>query len=258
MSVVEAQALYEVLLTSGSSRFNQAVTTPFVTGPVADKLGPFTDNEYCAAILQGTIDFDDLAAITEVHDLIRGMRYPNPAHPTPPIDTTITTEDLSALVKNHCEHTSSSPSGHHFGHYHTLLCDPDILGYIASIVNFCFQWGKTLHRWEKVTYTLIPKEPGISKLTCIQCIPLIEVDLNHLCLSEIYGKRLMDNAEQYYDLLHASQYSSRKGKMAIRAVLLKRFSYDIIQQSRMDACMVDNDVAACYDQVIPSIAMIKS
>jgi hypothetical protein len=68
---------------------------------------------------------------------------------------------------------------------------------------------------------------------------------------------MMHNAEQH-GLLHKAQYGSRKGKMAISAVLLKRLSYDIIRQTRMDACVVDNDAAACYDRVIPSIAMIKS
>ena len=46
--------------------------------------------------------------------------------------------------------------------------------------------------------------------------------------------------------------------MAISAVLLKRLSYDIICQTRMDACMFDNDASACYDRMIPSITMIKS
>jgi hypothetical protein len=46
--------------------------------------------------------------------------------------------------------------------------------------------------------------------------------------------------------------------MAISAILLKCLSYDIIRQTQMDACVVDNDAATCYDPVIPSIAMIKS
>jgi hypothetical protein len=46
--------------------------------------------------------------------------------------------------------------------------------------------------------------------------------------------------------------------MAISAVLLKRLSYDIIRQARMDACMFDNDASACYDRMIPSISMIQS
>ena len=56
----------------------------------------------------------------------------------------------------------------------------------------------------------------------------------------------MDNAEQF-GLLHKGQYGSRQGKMSISAVLLKRLSYDIIRQSRMDACMFDND-AVCLKQ----------
>jgi hypothetical protein len=41
---------------------------------------------------------------------------------------------------------------------------------------------------------------------------------------------MMNNVEQH-GLLHKAQYGSRKGKMAISAVLLKRLSYDIIRQT---------------------------
>jgi hypothetical protein len=40
--------------------------------------------------------------------------------------------------------------------------------------------------------------------------------------------------------------------MLISAVLLKRLSYDIARQTRMDAIMFDNDATACYDRIIPS------
>jgi hypothetical protein len=77
-SVIESQALYEVLLASGQKHFKQAANTPFATGPVADKLGPFVHNDYCDAILQGTVNIEALADLTEVQDLVRGMRYPDP------------------------------------------------------------------------------------------------------------------------------------------------------------------------------------
>jgi hypothetical protein len=66
----------------------------------------------------------------------------------------------------------------------------------------------------------------------------------------------MLNAEKH-GILHKAQFGSRKGKMAISAVLLKWLSYDIIRQSQMDACMFDNDASACYDHMIPSISMIQ-
>jgi hypothetical protein len=50
-------------------------------------------------------------------------------------------------------------------------------------------------------------------------IVLIEGDLN-ICLSELFSRRLMLNAEQY-GILHKGQYGSRQGKMAISMVLLK-------------------------------------
>ena len=86
-------------------------------------------------------------------------------------------------------------------------------------------------------------------------IVLIEGDLN-ICLSKIFSRRMMLNAEKH-TLLHKGQFGSRKGKMAISMALLKRVSYDIICQTRMDACMFDNDATACYDCIIPSMAMLK-
>jgi hypothetical protein len=75
-------------------------------------------------------------------------------------------------------------------------------------------------------------------------------------LSELFGRRLMANAEKH-DILHKAQFGSRQGKMAISAVLLKCLSYDTIRQTRMDACIFDNNASACYDRMIPSIAMIS-
>jgi hypothetical protein len=108
------------------------------------------------------------------------MKYPDPTQPTPTIDTTITTEAFTDMVQNHCKCTSSSPSGQHFGHYRTLLRAPELLGNIAALAHFCFKWGTTLRRWEKVTHTLIPNEPGIPKINRIRRITLIKADLN-LC-----------------------------------------------------------------------------
>jgi hypothetical protein len=61
----------------------------------------------------------------------------------------------------------------------------------------------------------------------------------------------MANAEKR-QLLHPHQYGSRKGKMCISTVLIKRISYDHIRQTRTDAIMFDNDASACYDRIIPS------
>ena len=112
-----------------------------------------------------------------------------------------------------------------------------------------------MKRWENAIQPLILKDPGTPKINRMRHIALIEGDLN-ICLSEIFSQRMMQNAEKY-GLLHRGQYGARRGKMAISMVLLKWLSYDIIQQTRMNACMFDNDATACYDHIIPSMAMIK-
>ena len=113
-----------------------------------------------------------------------------------------------------------------------------------------------MRRWEKVIQPQIPKDKGIPRITRIRRITLIEADLN-ISLSELFGRRLMDNAETH-NLLHPHQFGSRKGRMAISAVLLKRLSYDHIRQTRMDAIMFDNDARACYDRMIAALAALMS
>jgi hypothetical protein len=139
--IIEAQALFEVLTKDSQEHFHQAAETPFVSGPIASKIGPFADNDYCDAVLKGTFEFEDLAERTEVQDLIKGMRYPDPARPTPSIDTSLTYKGFQSAIKNTRERTSSSPSGRHYGHYRALLRSPTMLGIIAALANFCFQWG---------------------------------------------------------------------------------------------------------------------
>jgi hypothetical protein len=255
-SVIEAQALFEVLTKNCQKHFQQAEATPFVTGPIAEKIGPFDDNEYCDAVLEGRFDFEELAECTEVQDFVRGLQYPDTASPTPLIGTTLDEEGFISAIAHTRERTSSSPSGRHYGHYRALLRKPTILGIIAALANFCFNWGVTMARWKKVIQPQIPKDKGTPRINQIRRITLIEADLN-ISLSELFGRRLMDNAEKY-NLLHPHQFGSRKGKMSISAVLLKRVSYDVIRQTRMDAIVFDNDASACYDRIIPSMAAIAS
>jgi hypothetical protein len=147
------------------------------------------------------------------------MQYPDPSNPTPLIDATIDEEGFNAAIAHTRERTSSSPSGRHYGHYRALLQSPETLGHIASLANFCFHWGVTMSQWEKVIQPQLPKDNGTTRITRIRRITLIQADLN-MCLSKLFGRRLMDNAETH-KLLHPHQFGSRKGRMSISAVLLK-------------------------------------
>jgi hypothetical protein len=94
-TIIDAQALFEALTDDGQKHFHQAADTPFVSGPIAEILSPFADNGYSDAILNGTFDLSTLDEMVEVHDIIKGMHYPHPTAPTPPIDITILNEQTN-------------------------------------------------------------------------------------------------------------------------------------------------------------------
>jgi hypothetical protein len=96
-------------------------------------------------------------------------------------------EGFISAIAHTRERSSSSPSGRHYGHYRALLQIPTILGLITSLANFCFDWGITMARWEKVIQPQIPKDKGTPQINQIQQITLIKADLN-LSLSKLFGR----------------------------------------------------------------------
>ena len=218
-SIVDTNDLHAILTKEGQMHYRQAASSPLVSGPIGEKIGPFDDNTHGDKILNGAFDLSNIDEMQEVKDIIHGMRYPDSGNPTPTFDTTIEHDQFYKAVYRMRERTSSSPSGQHYGHYRALLRDPTLLGCIASLANFCFTWGITLKHWEKAIQPLILKEPGTPRIHRMQCIVLIKGDLN-ICLSEIFSCCMMNNAEKY-GLLHRGQYGACREKMTISMVLLK-------------------------------------
>ena len=80
-ALLEAEAIWEALLHQGHAHFSQALDTPFATGPIADRVGPFKQNEFSDQILQGTFDINLLTNSVEVCDIIKSMQYQDTATP---------------------------------------------------------------------------------------------------------------------------------------------------------------------------------
>ena len=88
-SIVDADELHDVLTKEGQMHYQQAASSPLVSGPIGEKIGPFDDNTHGDDILNGTFDLSNIDEMQEVKDIIYGMQYPDPCHPTPTFDTTI-------------------------------------------------------------------------------------------------------------------------------------------------------------------------
>eukprot|EP00957_Ditylum_brightwellii_P051005 3867989-Ditylum_brightwellii.AAC.1 len=57
-------------------------------------------------------------------------------------------------------------------------------------------------------------------------------------------------------MLHPGQFGGRQGKDAQMLTLIEELKDDISYSSRKDIINFDNDVASCYDWIIPSLASL--
>ena len=88
-SIINANDLHAILTKESQMHYQQAASSPLVSGPIGEKIGPFDDNTHGDEILNGTFDLSNINEMQEVKDFIHGMQYPNPGNPTPTFDTTI-------------------------------------------------------------------------------------------------------------------------------------------------------------------------
>ena len=109
-SITDADELHNILTKEGQTHYQQAASSPLVSGPIGAKIGPFDDNTHGDDILNGTFDLSNINDMQEVKDIIYGMRYPDPSNPTPTFDTTIEHDQFYQAVYHTQERTSSSPS----------------------------------------------------------------------------------------------------------------------------------------------------
>lgn len=252
-ALLEAEAIWEALLHQGKEHFSQASDTPFATGPIADLIGPFEQNEHSQHILHGTFDIDSLTDDIEVRAIVRAMMYQNPNCP-PGFDCTITIEQLLEQFKKAKESIASSPKGLHYGHWKTLTQNPDAFFPYASMICFAFKWGIPPTTWETAVQPLIEKDQGSPKINRLRRIVLLDAGMN-MGFRIIFGHRMMKMATKM-NILSPHQFGSRSGHNALGCVLLKRLSYDTARLLVALLCVFDCDATACFDRMIPSQCMI--
>jgi hypothetical protein len=90
----------------------------------------------------------------------------------------------------------------------------------------------------------------------LRVIHLLEADLN-LALGIIWSRRLMKQGEELTDF-GDEQWGSRYGRSASTVVLLKHFTYELMQLTKTDGGTFDNDAKACFDRIIPALTNLRS
>ena len=165
------------------------------------------------------------------------------------------------------ESTSTSPSCRHLGHYKCLLpphSDPidkykstssyRILKVHLDLLNYCTTHGYSLHRWQTIVTTVIPKEHQNFKIHCLRVIHLYEADLT--ALFSIWSRRMIVESEKH-KCLHPGSYGARPGRTSTDPPFLTTLQIEIAHLTRTSLVNIPNNATQCYDRIVSNLAMVS-
>ena len=257
--------------------FSQANGSPFTVPPLSTQLGYDSQTETAKQILQGEYQYS--GGDSNVQLLLKYLNYTEDIEQLK-VETTISEEDFRSKMSVWRESTSTSPSGLHLGHYKALIAhhrysnipedeDEDhrqnrdrlnrmqreMLDLNLALLNYALTRGYSYHRWTKVANTILFKDPGVVKIHRTRVIHLYEADYN-LALG-LKWRAALYRAETLH-LLHNGQFGSRPLRSAIDPVFVEELQFELSRLTRKTVAQTNYDATACYDRIIPNLAMSAS
>ena len=259
--------------------FGQAHGSPFTVPPLADDLGFCGDKDGAEAIFRGQYDRTPFAEHVQIllqhlqvtQELIQEQSYP-----------TITDGEFVGKLQVWKESTATSPSGLHLGHYKALIArhefsddeaDPSqdqlqpsnkdewdqmqcaLRRFHLDIINYALERGYSFKRWQTIANTILFKDDDNIKLHRTRVIHIYEADYN--LILGLKWRMALYQAEAL-KMLNEGQYGSRPKRNAVDPVMLEELQFEISRISRRMLIQTNYDASACYDRIIPNLAMIAS
>ena len=151
------------------------------------------------------------------------------------------------------EETSSSESGIHFGHYIVGSKSDIISHYHASRVSVTLAHAIQLERWSRGLSVMLEKTLGVTLVTKLRAILLMEGDFN-ATNKIVYGVRMLQNARTYQ--MMPEEIFSEKNRMADDGTLCKTLFFDIARQACVGAAIASVDASNCYDRIAHAMASL--
>ena len=282
--------IVEHLQRRNRQHFGQAHGSPFTINPLATDLGFSGNTLQAEAILRG--QYEIAPSISDsVHLLIQHLQM---THEIASMDTypTVSLEEFKGKLKAWRESTTTSPSGMHLGHYKALLGkhkyshvsplatgtnrdDPHAQEHIRqlnlkseydqmqqslvelhlSLMNYALERGYSFHRWQCIANTILFKDPGNVKIHRTRVIHIYEADFN-LMLGIKWRVALYQS--EALKQLNEGQFGSRPRRNAVDPVMIEELQLEISRLTRRMFLQTNYDATACYDRIIPNLAMLAS
>ena len=259
-TITDKDEIFRLLAERNTKKLSTSNKPPFATGPLADAIGPYGDNEIVDKILDGTVTHENLGLSPqdvddELDALLTSLQYATttPGTKITEMSNDISLEEYKTLFTKTGEMTASSQSKTHMGHY-KASCERDNIALVhLSIMQVPFKYGFSLNRWQHSLHCMLLKKelPYIDKLRIIQ---LIEADFN-AAMKILLSRRLMRHAD------HAGANSNqthggRQGRSTYDAMIISQLSTDITRLNRSNLLVKFNDADGCYDRMRPELCSI--
>ena len=129
-----------------------------------------------------------------------------------------------------------------------------ILQVHLDLLNYCAQHGYSLHWWQKIVNTMIPKETNNFKIHRLWVIHLYEADLT--ALFSIWSRQMIV-ASKKHGRLHSGSYGARPGRTSTDPPFLSTLQNETAHLSRTLLVTIPNDATQCYDCIVANLAMVS-
>jgi hypothetical protein len=190
---------------------------PICNGKLFSKFGYTANTGAAQAVLDGTYvvpEGSDQATL----DLFAEVAEIRWQVPQDSVSICITLQQWKRYWKAVNKETSSSKSGLHFGHY-IVGCTSDIIThYHAAWVSVVIAHAIQLEQWSRGLSVMLEKTLGVTLVTKLWAILLMEVDFN-ATNKIVYGNRMMAKAREHALMLE--EIFSKRNRMADDGTLSK-------------------------------------
>jgi len=239
ISITNPEEIAAQICISNRNQYNQAVNTPFGSGPLATIIGRNGDTPEAEALLKGSLPTELLSSLMPETVRVLHTLASQTSQVSETKGPTISDEEFISTFRLINEATSSSPSGRHVGHYKAILKNPDMVSFHSTMMSIPFQVGIAPDRWTRVTDIMLEKDEGNPRCHRLRILALFEGDFNQ-AKRIILARRLSHHVEDH-NLVPHMQFGSRPGKNCHSAVLQKVLSHDIVRITKQTAAFMEND-----------------
>ena len=258
LAITDGPTIENLILNRNIRHFRQAETTPLATPEVIRKIGFGADTDRAEKILEGIDDPTDITDDEWSRYLLTSMKRHSKE-----LVIKITEEKMMNKYKRWKERTSTSPSGRHLGHFHSLFRpmkakdDKDrerlediriaIIELHATMLQTAYDNEHVYKRWEYILTCMLGKDSGIPRIHRLRVIHLYECDLN--LLFSLLFRELDQHCEDNY-LINKGVYGCRPTRRAIDPVFVDVTQTEMAMVTRTPLVKFNNDATACFDRIL--------